>query len=716
MASTTTTTSTSSRLKRTSGWFSNAKANLKGAISQQQSTTPTPSGSSTTPSTTSGSSSVSVNNTSPRNTSTLNELKRNGSITTKGMSSLSRRGSSTKHNNNNNNLTIKTTDLGIREEEVKQEVEAEGEGELPPDWIKDSERRKEKIFGAVKDEWPLYSCRAEDYTILEPIGFGSSSVVHLATYKPLNSPKSQPGLTCAIKIIDVDKLSSVGDIDRLRRETQLMALSKHSNVLRVRGEWIKKSQLFIAVRYMTHGSLADISRFAYPDGFQEEVIATVLSQALKGLVYLHLNGWLHRDIKAANLLVDDDGTVLLADFGVSSSLFQETTTTTTSLKDSTTSNSSNNSKPKVPRSSNMKEGEEEEGIDSPYTARKSFVGTPCWMSPEVVQRKPYDSKADVWSFGITALELACGRAPNSLFPPAKALSKTLLDDPPELDRVGGKYKYSKSFKEMVDLCLQKDPKKRPTAEKLLQHSFFKTYSKKKSYLVSTILQDLPPLQDRQQRRRRQNSLMDRTDTISSSCYWDFNQTLPSTPITPSTSTTRGVDPFAGFSTNNSPYNTLSSPTSGLVKNGINSHQPQSPSSNPSSSSNFDKMMMLQQQQVRKRDNNNSSSHRRNISFDFGEQSQPPNHHQSSSSLSSTPTSPIGGNGGGFNNNRRLRDLSIASSYSNGSVRFARVEGEVELQSSDQEEEEEKEREKIVKEEQEGEGREEKGRKGGGEED
>jgi len=70
------------------------------------------------------------------------------------------------------------------------------------------------------------------------------------------------------------------------------------------------------------------------------------------------------------------------------------------------------------------------------------------------------SVADIWSLGITALELASGRAPNSLYPPAKALSKTILDDPPELDREGGRYKFSKNMKEMIESCLQKDPKKR----------------------------------------------------------------------------------------------------------------------------------------------------------------------------------------------------------------------------------------------------------------
>lgn len=289
-------------------------------------------------------------------------------------------------------------------------------------------------MGGVKDDWPLYSCRAEDFIIAkEPIGYGSSSLVYRAVYRPSGSKETISPIECAIKVIDVDRLSSAGDIDRLRRETQLMALSKHPNVLRVRGEWIEGSKLFIACRYMSPGSLSDIARFSYPDGFEEDVIATVLLQALAGLKYLHLNHWLHRDVKAGNLLVDDDGTILLADFGVSSSLFQDAS------------------------SPNPKESKLEDNI---MKGRKSFVGTPAYLAPEVIERREYDSKADIWSFGITALELSMGRPPNSLFAPAKLLSKTVLDASPTLNRQGGRYKYSKAFEDLVNSCLKKDPKQR----------------------------------------------------------------------------------------------------------------------------------------------------------------------------------------------------------------------------------------------------------------
>ncbi|KAL1094530.1 hypothetical protein V6Z11_D06G098900 [Gossypium hirsutum] len=117
------------------------------------------------------------------------------------------------------------------------------------------------------------------------------------------------------------------------------------------------------------------------------------------------------------------------------------------------------------------------------------------MAPEVMQQlHGYDFKADIWSLGITALELAHGHAPFSKHPPMKVLLMTLQNAPPGLDYERDK-RFSKSFKEMVATCLVKDPKKRPASEKLLKHHFFK-HARSYDYLVHTILDGLSPLGER----------------------------------------------------------------------------------------------------------------------------------------------------------------------------------------------------------------------------
>ncbi|KAF9086179.1 hypothetical protein BGX23_009087 [Mortierella sp. AD031] len=326
-----------------------------------------------------------------------------------------------------------------------------------------------------------FSNNPEDYDIRLPIGYGSSAVVYNAYYKPLNK-------RVAIKVIDLDMFER-NQIDELRRETQVMALCKHPNVLRVNGAFVADSKLYIVTPYLSAGSCLDIMKTAYPEGFDEISIATILKQALQGLDYLHKNGHIHRqvsDVKAGNLLMDDDGSVLLADFGVSSSLM---------------------------------ENGDRRGM------RKTFVGTPCWMAPEVMEQAGYDYKADIWSFGITAIELATGHAPFAKYPPIKVLMLTLSNDPPTLDRESTKHRYSKLLKEMIDSCLQKDPTRRPSAEKLLNHSFFKQ-AKKKSHLVTGLLHNLPPLEQRPPKKAAQKATIPEKGVS-----WDFDgDDTPEEPV------------------------------------------------------------------------------------------------------------------------------------------------------------------------------------------
>ncbi|KAJ3822264.1 kinase-like domain-containing protein [Lentinula raphanica] len=396
-----------------------------------------------------------------------------------------------------------------------------------------------QFIGAVEDHWQLFSDRSSDYALGAPIGFGASSIVYAALYHP---PNRQP-TPCALKVLDLDTLP-LHSWSLLQRETTLMSLSKHPNVLRVRGSWMDGHKLFIALRLMNKGSAADVMRYGWPGGLEEDVIKCILEQALQGLNYLHINGFIHRDVKAANLLIDDDGTVLLGDLGVAADLAEGSSHTLSSLSqndDKSAVDQKSIPSHALPLPSNRVLIDATLFSKTPRIGkRKSFVGTPCWMAPELIQGKQYDSSADIWSFGITALELTQGRPPRSREPPQKVLLRTIQDEPPTLDREGGTYKYSKAFQEMVASCLVKDPSKRPTAQELLQTPFFKN-TKKKSYLINAILKDLPPLAKRQERRIVANNQIYRT--VDS---WDF--TIHSVPVSPTSpnSKRRSIDRSMAF--------------------------------------------------------------------------------------------------------------------------------------------------------------------------
>ncbi|RWR91319.1 serine/threonine-protein kinase OSR1 isoform X2 [Cinnamomum micranthum f. kanehirae] len=304
----------------------------------------------------------------------------------------------------------------------------------------------EKSLGecAEKKKYPI---SAQDYELIEEIGQGVSASVHRALCIPFNE-------VVAIKILDFERNNS--DLSNICREAQTMILVDHPNVLKAHCSFVNDHSLWVVMPYMAGGSCLHILKAAFPDGFEEVIIATVLREVLRGLEYLHHHGHIHRDVKAGNILVDSRGAIKLGDFGVSACLFDS--------------------------------GDRQR-------SRNTFVGTPCWMAPEVMEQlHGYDFKADIWSFGITALELAHGHAPFSKYPPMKVLLMTLQNAPPGLDYERDK-KFSKSFKQMIAMCLVKDPSKRPSAQKLLKHTFFKQ-ARSSDYISRKILEGLPTLGDR----------------------------------------------------------------------------------------------------------------------------------------------------------------------------------------------------------------------------
>ncbi|XP_074872471.1 serine/threonine-protein kinase PAK 4 isoform X1 [Carettochelys insculpta] len=245
------------------------------------------------------------------------------------------------------------------------------------------------------------------------IGEGSTGIVCIATVK-------STGKLVAVKKMDLRKQQRR---ELLFNEVVIMRDYQHENVVEMYNSYLVGDELWVVMEFLEGGALTDIVTHTR---MNEEQIAAVCLAVLKALSVLHAQGVIHRDIKSDSILLTHDGKVKLSDFGFCAQVNKE-----------------------VPR-------------------RKSLVGTPYWMAPELISRLPYGPEVDIWSLGVMVIEMVDGEPPYFNEPPLKAMKMIRDNLPPKLKNV---HKVSPSLKGFLDRLLVRDPAQRATANELLKHPF-----------------------------------------------------------------------------------------------------------------------------------------------------------------------------------------------------------------------------------------------------
>ena len=277
-----------------------------------------------------------------------------------------------------------------------------------------------------------------EFDLIELIGQGNYGRVYKVIHK-------KTGKIYSAKIAYIEKTN---EIQSFKKEINILSQCNNQYIVHYYGSYIKGHQIWIILEFCDGGSLYELIKIL-PRNLNEEEIASLIYMILKGLLFLHENKKIHRDVKSENILLTHEGIAKLADFGVSTQLMHS------------------------------------------FSKKITKIGTPFYMSPEVIMQNKYDYKCDIWSLGITSIEMAEGEPPFSKVKGYWVLKKIITHPPKGLKN---KEKWSKEFNDFVEKCLIYEPEKRPSAKELLEHPFIIKYNRGNKLIAELINNSMDDLE------------------------------------------------------------------------------------------------------------------------------------------------------------------------------------------------------------------------------